>query len=241
MVEDQQQGPADAGLLELSRVLLPEHTVDQVLALVVDVAERVLADADAVSITLRGTEGPYTSHTTAAVATSLDEVQYDTDRGPCLQAIRTATSINEPAVDAKRRWPEVVEAATGHGIASFMSLPLIARVDSEPLGAVNIYGRKPEGFPPAAQEVGESLAQQASIVIANAIAFASTATTNMQLGEALVTRDLIGQAKGILMERESCSSEHAFDILRRASQHTNRKLRDVAKDLIDTVEQRGSA
>lgn len=72
-------------------------------------------------------------------------------------------------------------------------------------------------------------------MLANAVAFSDAATVNTQLLDALETRDRIGQAKGILMERESCSADAAFDILRRASQRTNRKLREVAEDLIRSV------
>ena len=83
MVEEP-QGAMEGGLLELGQVLLHVRTVDQVLALVVDVAERLLSDAETVSITLRREDGPYTPHSTAAIAVDLDQVQYETDRGPCL-------------------------------------------------------------------------------------------------------------------------------------------------------------
>src|SRR5687768_977458 len=123
-VVEQPQDAVEGSLLGLGQVLLYERTVDEVLALVVDVAERLLVDAVAVSITLRRENGPYTPHATAHVAIDLDHVQYEADRGPCLHAIRSATAVNERAVAVLDDWPELGAAAIARGIESIMSLPL---------------------------------------------------------------------------------------------------------------------
>ena len=112
-----------------------------------------------------------------------------------------------------------------------LSTPLA--VGDRRLGSLNLYSRSVEVFPPVAVAAAQVLAHQASVVLANAVAYATASVLNDQLREALASRDVIGQAKGILMARERCTPDEAFDILRRGSQRTNHKLRDVAQHLVD--------
>jgi AmiR/NasT family two-component response regulator len=82
----------------------------------------------------------------------------------------------------------------------------------------------------------QALAERASVVLANAITFATSEATNRHLQLALENARLIGRAQGVLMAREGCGSEKAFDILRRASQRTNRKLREIAEEIVAPFE-----
>ena len=100
-------------------------------------------------------------------------------------------------------------------------------MDADLNGALNIYARPPHAFTPNSIHTGVLLAAHSALAIA-------AATTSADLRIALESRDVIGQAKGILMERFKITSTEAFDLLITASQHTNRKLRDVAADLTDT-------
>lgn len=93
-------------------------------------------------------------------------------------------------------------------------------------------------FSDHAVDIGRLLARNGGVLMANAVAYQNASRLNAQLHEALATRDLIGQAKGVLMERESCDADRAFDMLRRASQRSNKKLHNVAADLLDTVRTR---
>ena len=88
-----------------------------------------------------------------------------------------------------------------------------------------------EGLTSHEVELARRFAEQARILLANAQAFARSEERNEQLREALASRDVIGQAKGILMEREGVSADQAFDILRRASQRSNVKLRELSEQL----------
>jgi AmiR/NasT family two-component response regulator len=80
--------------------------------------------------------------------------------------------------------------------------------------------------------MASSFARHAAAVLANAVSIADAEATNHNLSQALATRQLIGQAMGIIMARENCSSDQAFAVLRAASQRTNRKLREIAADIV---------
>jgi GAF domain-containing protein len=125
------------------------------------------------------------------------------------------------------RWPRFGQRAVAHGVASMMSFQLYARDDN--LGALNLYALEPHAFDDEAAHVGALLATHA------AVALAST-QTEANLRTALLSRDMIGQAKGILMERFKIDQSAAFELLVAVSQHTHRKLRDIAEDLTSTGE-----
>jgi GAF domain-containing protein len=113
-----------------------------------------------------------------------------------------------------------------------LSIPLRSR--EKTYGALNVYTTRRDPISESEAEFAQTLADH----IANAVALVDASALNLQLQEAVSTRQLIGEAKGILMESERCSREEAFDILRRASQRTNRKLRDIAHDIVDAAERR---
>lgn len=110
----------------------------------------------------------------------------------------------------------------------------------ERLGAVAWLKRDAGGFDPAAVEAARLFTAAVSPSIATAVALAGHAARVDQLEEAVDSRDLIAQAKGILMAREACSAEEAFDILRAASQHANKKLRDIAREVVRRAQERSA-
>jgi hypothetical protein len=122
-----------------------------------------------------------------------------------------------------------VQSVLSHHLATAAS----GRTDSGS-GSLNSYGVTPDAFSDTAQEIGFILAAHASLA-ARAVDERSTLQSlGHGLEQALLTRDVIGQAKGILMERLKVTPEDAFDLLRRSSQHLNVKLRDVAGRLAET-------
>jgi len=122
--------------------------------------------------------------------------------------------------------------ATRTGDEPALSIPLRSR--EKTYGTLNLYTTRRDPISDTETEFARTLADH----IANAVALVDASALNLQLQEAVTTRQLIGEAKGILMESERCSREEAFDILRRASQRTNRKLRDIAYDIVDAAERR---
>ncbi len=132
------------------------------------------------------------------------------------------------------RWPEFGDAATEAGIVKMLSTPLQAR--DRTVGALNLYAVSDHAFADDGVALAGVFARHAGAVLANAAAYSDAESTNANLLEALATRQLIGQAMGIVMASERCSSDDAFDVLRRVSQHANVKLRDIAAELVRSTE-----
>jgi hypothetical protein len=136
------------------------------------------------------------------------------------------------------RWPVLAARPVEHGVRSALSYRLTAATPDADTdsGALNAYGTTESSFDEAAQEIGHILAAHASVA-ARAVGERSTLEgLGRQLQDALLTRDVIGQAKGILMERLRLTPDDAFDVLRLSSQRLNLKLREVARRLTETGE-----
>jgi GAF domain-containing protein len=104
---------------------------------------------------------------------------------------------------------------------------------------MNLYARSPKAFGRADREDGEAFAAQAAIVLANAQAYWDAHTLSLRLGDAMQSRAVIEQAKGILMAAEGLAEDEAFDMLVRASQRENTKLREIARRIVEGAVERG--
>ncbi|MGI9119771.1 MAG: GAF and ANTAR domain-containing protein [Acidimicrobiales bacterium] len=150
----------------------------------------------------------------------VDAIQYEVDEGPCLDAIREHEMFQTDDLTLERRWPRFSQRVVREtGVVSMLSFRLF--VDEDTLGGLNLHSKKKAAFDADDRAVGSVFAAHAAIAL-------SAAVKQQQLEEAVQTRDVIGQAKGILMARQSLTAEQAFDILRRASQRLNIKLKEVA-------------
>ena len=188
-------------------------------------------NADMAALTLLDMSGrPATVAFTDDAAPELDQAQYDSGRGPCLEAARTGTLVRVDSVDTERRWPEFATAARQLGISCGMSLPLA--VDGEGIGALNLYARTPNAFNMSAEDFGQAFATEAALAIGMGVAYWEKATLAEQLQEAMDSRAQIEQAKGIIMASTGCSADEAFTMLREQSQAENVKLRDLAAALV---------
>ncbi len=220
-------------LNRFATVLLSEETLTSVLDLVVNLTEKTIADADGVSVTMI-LDGRYsTAAQSHEWVQRIDKLQYEAKSGPCLSAAAEKTIYRVDDVPTEARWGEFCRAATAEGVRSVLSIPFIPL--NEPIGALNIYSFTRAAFDDVREQVANLLAQQAAIVLANSKAFAGAEELNGQLREALTSRDVIGQAKGIIMEREKVDADRAFEILKTASQRTNRKLREIALEVVNSV------
>jgi GAF domain-containing protein len=215
-------------------VLLADETLEAVLELVVSLASSSIPDVQGASVSLARQGDVVTASATSDTVRGLDAVQYDAGRGPCVDAIRTGVVQHEMGEALVARWPEFGAAATEFGIVNMLSTPMEAR--NRPVGALNLYARTEDAFHGGAADTAAVFARHAGAVLANAAAYTDAETTNQNLLDALATRQIIGQAMGIIMARERCSSDDAFDILRRASQNSNVKLREVAAELVRSTE-----
>jgi GAF domain-containing protein len=111
--------------------------VDAVLDKMVHLAADVVPAAAACGVTVRRDGQPFTAASTGELAAAVDELQYGTDEGPCLDALRVGVVIHVDDLAADDRWDNYRPPAVAHGVASSLSLPLT--VEGEILGALNFY------------------------------------------------------------------------------------------------------
>jgi GAF domain-containing protein len=155
----------------------------------------------------------------------LDVLQQETGNGPCIDASRDQVTIRVDDVATETRWPAYTERALALSVASMLCVPL--SVNEQQLGSVSLYATDQAAFTLADEYVARLFASQAALALAEA-------HRAEQMRRALSSRDIIGQAKGILMERHRITADEAFRLLSKHSQRVNRKLADVARALTET-------
>jgi hypothetical protein len=165
----------------------------------------------------------------------VDQLQIDADEGPCLDASRRDDTFCADDLLDDDRWPAFGPVAVAAGIRSVLAYSLSARRPS----ALNLYSGLPTAFGVIDRAQGLLFATLARHALDSAEERVAGEARERNLAEALRTRELIGQAQGILMERERITADQAFAVLRRASQHMNVKLREVAESLVETGQLEG--
>ena len=211
---------------------LQKGTLDSVLLALVERAVRHTAGT-AASVTVMTETQPSTSASTGAIATALDEVQYAQGQGPCLDAVLAQDVMHIRDTRVETRWPKFTPVAVEHGVLSTYSLP-IPVLESVAAG-LNVYGTTPDAFSETDSKGLRDLVAVGAAAIANLHLYESSKTMLEQLRVAAESRAVIDQARGILMARHQFSADEAFDMLRRTSQLANRKIRDIARDVVDDV------
>jgi hypothetical protein len=155
------------------------------------------------------------------------------NEGPCLDAIARRIIIYADDLSKDLRWLRFAPDATRAGVRSVLALPLSVHTER---GALNLYARYPSAFGVVDRAKAAILVSIASLALSVAHGHEDGERRTANLHAALSSRGAVGEALGILMERERITAQQAFDILRRSSQHLNIKLREVAQDLIHTGE-----
>lgn len=216
-------------LADLARQLHGASSSQEVLDRAVATAVALVPGADEGTISLvRSRRAVTSAAATSARARHLDDLQTELGQGPCLDAVYThrSTRVDDLSTETER-WPALAARADEVGMPSMLCLQLF--VDGDNLGALNLLGGRPSAFTDASEHIGLLLAAHAAIAVSGA-----RELENTHLG--LTHRDVIGQAKGILMERHRLSADQAFRVLAQVSQDLNRKLYDIALDLTATGE-----
>jgi GAF domain-containing protein len=219
----------DNAVRTLARLLLTEETLEDTLQRVASLACRTLEPCDLASVTMITDGRPSTPVQTDPGADELDRAQYRSERGPCLQAYDVRGAVRR-TINDDAPWPEFAAEAEKSGVRSVLSVPLVA--SDRALGALNLYSKTAESYSEADEETALLFSEQAAVACANAEVYWRTYALTEHLREALDSRDVIGQAKGILMARRGCTPEVAFEALRKVSQHRNIKLRQIAEQVV---------
>ncbi len=217
-------------LAALSHFVITEQTLQESLRRVAELSVRAVYGADGAGVTWVVENQPTTVSASGEFVHRLDEIQYTLDEGPCLEAYRSQEVVLVENLEQEPRWPRFRAAAAGYGLGGVVAAPLTAH--GARLGALNIYTKTRWVLDEASAATSALFAEQAAIVLANAEAFARVTSAATNLGEALASREIIDMAKGIVMARQGCDPETAFDVLRQMSQTEHRKLREVARMLV---------
>ncbi|AFM19033.1 response regulator with putative antiterminator output domain [Mycolicibacterium chubuense NBB4] len=213
-------------MAELARTVSTPRRVEDVLSDVTSAVMELIPSTDAAGILLLGkAENFQTVAGTSDLPRQLDELQVRTRQGPCLDAAVDELIVRADDFRTEERWPLYSAGAVERGVLSGLSFKLYT--SSQSAGALNLFAREPHAFDGQAETIGTVLAAHAAAAIL-------ASRQSEQLQSALSTRDQIGQAKGIIMERYGLDDVAAFDMLRRLSQDSNTKLVEVAQRVIDT-------
>ncbi|MGE2722295.1 GAF and ANTAR domain-containing protein [Mycolicibacterium celeriflavum] len=213
-------------MAELARASASPRTVEDVIKDVTETARELMPGADTVGVLMIGKGGQFESLAgTSELPHILDEVQMQFGEGPCVEAALNELVLRTDDFRTEDRWPLYAAAAVEHGVLSGLSIKLYTA--DRTAGALNMFSFKPRAFDPDDEIIGTVLAAHAAAAIL-------ASREGEQLKSAISTRDRIGQAKGIIMERYGVDEVRAFDMLKQLSQDSNVRLADVAQRVIDT-------
>jgi GAF domain-containing protein len=226
-----------AALDDLGQLVLDEYNTPSVLQRIVDLVAQSMPAGAEVSITLIRDEQPTTAAFTGQLADVLDESQYERGHGPCLEAAFGGVFTEIADVRDEDRWPDYIPVLLQHDVLSALAAPVPA---AHPIAALNVYARTARAFTDDDRSALVRFAAYAGAALTNMEALQDARDLAENLQKAMKFRSVIEQAKGILMERHKLTPDQAFRLRSGASMHTNRKVRDIAEDLVLTGELTGA-
>lgn len=218
---------------ELSRIMLGSEPLNATLQRVAELAKQVIPDIHDASVTLIEDDRAKTVVFTGALAVELDERQYEAGFGPCMDAAISGETVVVDTRDPNSPYPDFAATALRSGIDHVVSvgLPVPQRV----VGGLNLYVEHCDALDHHSLELAETFATYAAVAVSNAALYTSTANLARQMQQAVKSRAVIDQAKGILMAQHRISGDESFATLVRISQQRNVKLRDVAQSIVDGI------
>lgn len=221
--------PADTlahRMAELARELAAPASVEDVLASVTATALETIPGVDAAGVLLLRRGGAFETHAgTSELVHQLDKLQVEFGEGPCVEAAVDELIVRSEDFKVEQRWPRFSRSVVELGVRSALSFKLYT--GTQTAGALNLFAFKPTVFDSQSEATGSVLAAHAAVALL-------ASRRGEQLESALASRDLIGQAKGIIMERFKVDALRAFEMLRELSQTGNTKLVEVAQRVVDT-------
>lgn len=194
---------------------------------------------DAVGVTVVLEDRPRTAAYTTAGTLEIDAVQYAVGDGPCLDAFRNGRENLVDLRGGERRWPAFMDGCDPGDVQTLLAMPLES--GERRFGALNLYGHARNAFDHTELVVVRMAAQRAGDAISAAVDLAGARAVAGQMEQAMASRAVIEQAKGVIMARHGVDEMVAFELLRRQSQEQNLKLRVLASRLVSEVRSPRSA
>lgn len=214
-------GALSRAMSEMARVLQQNYaSIEDTLVSITSMAVEMVPGTDHAGITLViGRREVESRAATGELPRRLDSLQQQCGEGPCLDAVWEQRTVRVEDMRSEHRWPQFASAAWELGVRSMLAFQLYTGRDN--LGALNLYSERVNGFDFASDELGLLVATQAAVALI-------AAQHEDQMQSALASRDLIGQAKGMIMERYGIDAVQAFDLLSRLSQDWNIGVAELA-------------
>ena len=232
----EQQKPSESGpsplvdvahlLRDVARSLEAEPDLQHVLEAIVASATDTVPGAEQAGVSLREGKLLQTVASTSDLTKRINNIEHELDEGPCLQALLDHRSYRIDDISQDTRWPQFAAAAAAHGVRSMLGYKLFTSGRS--LGTLDLYSSKLNAFDGDSEVIGELFAAHAAIALIGS-------TEQAEWHRALSSRDTIGMAKGILMQRERLTDNQAFKLLVYTSQNANIKIHDLADWLVDNA------
>jgi GAF domain-containing protein len=208
---------------KVARALAGEGDVQATLRMIVVLAVDTVESCEFAGISFVAERAITSPASSGDIPGIVDAIQAQVGEGPCMDAIREHEVVQTGDLAAESRWPQFATRAHDEtGVQSILSVRLF--LEEHTLGALNLYARSKNAF--ATSDVAMAL-----VFAAHAAVALSSAARHQDLERKAMTRDLIGRAKGILIERNAVSDEQAFELLKQASQRLNIKVTAVAQQL----------
>ncbi|MBS9374457.1 GAF and ANTAR domain-containing protein [Rhodococcus sp. B50] len=230
MTRSAEAGDIGRRMAQLARGFYHPSDLDETLRGVTAAAVELVEGTDCADILIvTGGKHFRSLAATSELAEHLDDVQEQFGEGPCLDASFKYLVVRSEDLRTETRWPRFAKAAVGAGVLSALSFQLY--LDKESMGALNMFSARADAFDPLGEATAEVLAAHAAMAM-------SAARNQGQFASALATRDIIGQAKGMIMERFGIDAVAAFELLRRLSQDSNVLLAEVAQGIVEAGPER---
>jgi transcriptional regulator with GAF, ATPase, and Fis domain len=220
----------------LSRFVTANETLESTVGRIAELLVLAIDSADECGISLVKGKNVQTVAVTSEVGETIDALQIETGEGPCMSSIEKQATFYIPDMAHDETWPAFSARASAEtGISSLLGYVL--EVGGGALGAMNVMSYQAHAFDEDAIAAGAVFAAQAGVALSNALTHEQSAQKVEQLEEGIQTRQVIGQAVGIVMATRHLNAEEAFEILKTISQHTNVKLKQVATGLVGRVDE----
>jgi len=233
---DGDDGDLTESIFALATLSAARLSLTDLLARVATFAVNAIPGADGAGLTLIEHDRATTVVTSAEFVTTVDDIQYSINQGPCITAAASGVTVRSGSLGADPRWPRFGPRVGRLGVHSVVSLPLLT--DEIVVGAMNVYAHARNAFNERAERIGELFAVPAAIAVQNAQNLAQTQRLTENLQRAMINRAVIDQAIGIIISRTGSTADEAFDRLRTLSQKEHLKVAAVAATVVETAGRR---
>ncbi len=217
-------------MAEIAALLLSEDSADTSVRQLAELSLELIPGSAAAGVVAAG-DVAWTHAASSPAVAELHQVQLQSGDGPVAEALRYGEARRIDDTIAEERWPQICRAMAREHLLSCLVLPL--RTDRSPGGALAIYGPERNAFTGASHDLALLFAAQGGVAVRNAAAYRNCQKLVENLQTALASRAVIEQAKGIIVAEYGVAPEVAFKRLSVLSQNTNRKLREIAADVVE--------